>query len=67
MIVRKVIPQEEFDVDGNYAWDNRFYLGVYNWQDNNGNGNVWEDKNGNGVVNFNNDLSTHGDRRPRPA
>ncbi len=60
MIVRQVMPNEDFDVGGNYSWDNRVYLSVYNWQDINGDGNVWEDKNGNGVVNFINDPSTFG-------
>ncbi len=60
MIVRQVMPNEDFDVGGNYTWDNRVYLSVYNWQDVNGDGNVWEDKNGNGVVNFINDPSTLG-------
>ncbi len=52
MIVRQIFPYGEFDPDGNYTWDNRFYLMVYNWTDENGNGFVWDDKNGNGVVNF---------------
>jgi uncharacterized repeat protein (TIGR01451 family) len=52
MVVRQVFPFEEFDSDGDYGWDNRFYLVVYNWKDVNGDGNVWEDKDGNGVVNF---------------
>lgn len=60
MIVRQVMPNEDFDVGGNYTWDNRLFLSVYNWQDINGDGNVWEDKNGNGVVNFINDPSTYG-------
>jgi uncharacterized repeat protein (TIGR01451 family) len=62
MCVRMIFPQEEFDVDGDYAWDNRFYLVVYNWQDENNNGIVWDDKDGNGVVNFDNapDLGTDG-------
>lgn len=52
MVVRQMFPYSEYDVDGDYGWDNRFYLAVYNWQDVNGDGNVWEDKDGNGVVNF---------------
>ncbi len=60
MVVRQMFPYDGFDVDGNYGWDNRFYLTVYNWKDVNGDGNVWEDKDGNGVVNFINDPSTFG-------
>ncbi len=52
MIVRQMFPYDQFDANGDYKWDNRFYLVVYNWQDVNGDGNVWEDKDGNGVVNF---------------
>jgi len=52
MVVRQIFPYNEFDPDGDYTWDNRFYLMVYNWTDENGNGKVWTDKNGNGVVNF---------------
>ncbi len=52
MIVRQMFPYDQFDADGDYNWDNRFYLVVYNWKDVNGDGNVWEDKDGNGVVNF---------------
>lgn len=52
MIVRQAYPFGEFDVNGDYGWDNRFYLMVYNWKDQNNDGNVWEDKDGNGVVNF---------------
>ena len=60
MIVRQVMPYDEFDVGADYSWDNRVYLMVYNWMDINGDGNVWEDKDGNGVVNFINDPSTFG-------
>lgn len=52
MIVRLMYPYDEFDVDGDYTADNRFYLNVYNWDDVNGDNDVWEDKNSNGVVNF---------------
>ncbi|HEC34120.1 MAG TPA: DUF11 domain-containing protein [Chloroflexi bacterium] len=52
MIVRQMFPYDQYDADGDYGWDNRFYLAVYNWQDVNGDGDVWEDKDGNGVVNF---------------
>lgn len=55
MVVREIYPYDQFDLDGDYSWDNRFVLGVYNWQDMNGDGNLWEDFNGNGVVNFIND------------
>ena len=52
MVVRQMFPYDEYDADGDYGWDNRFYLAVYNWQDVNDDGDVWEDKDGNGVVNF---------------
>ena len=52
MVIRQMFPYDEYDVDGDYAWDNRFYLVVYNWQDVNEDGDVWEDKDGNDVVNF---------------
>lgn len=55
MVVRQAFPFDEFDVDGNFAYDNRFYLMVYNWKDVDGDGIVWDDKDGNGVVNFVND------------
>ncbi len=55
MVVRQIFPFDEFDYDGDYVWDNRFYLMVYNWTDENGDGDVWEDKDANGVVNFVND------------
>jgi len=60
MIVRQIYPYSQFDVNGDYTWDQRFYLTVYNWEDVNGDGNVWEDKDGNGVVNFINDPTTFG-------
>ncbi|MGQ9599176.1 MAG: choice-of-anchor J domain-containing protein [Anaerolineae bacterium] len=52
MVVRQIFPYGEFDPNGDYTWDQRYYLMVYNWTDENGDGNVWEDKNSNGVVNF---------------
>lgn len=55
MIIRQAYDFNQFDVDQNYAYDNRFYLTVYNWMDVNQDGNVWEDRNSNGVVNFIND------------
>ena len=60
MVVRQIYPYDEFDVNGDYNWDNRFYLMVYNWTDVNSDGSVWDDKNSNGVVNFINDPSTFG-------
>lgn len=57
MIVRQIFPYSQFDVNGDYTWDQRYYLTVYNWKDVNGDGNLWEDKNANGVVNFINDSS----------
>lgn len=55
MIVRQIFPYSRFDINGDYIWDQRYYLTVYNWKDVNGDGNLWEDKNSNGVVNFIND------------
>ncbi len=55
MIIRQVYDYDQFDIDHNYAYDNRFYLTAYNWMDFNGDGNVWEDLDSNGVVNFIND------------
>jgi uncharacterized repeat protein (TIGR01451 family) len=52
MVVRMLFPFEEYDADGDYAWDNRYSLMVYNWTDVNNNGLVWDDKDGNGTVNF---------------
>jgi uncharacterized repeat protein (TIGR01451 family) len=52
MIVRARYSYDQFDANGDYNWDNRFRMAVYNWKDVNGNGIVWDDKNGNGVVNF---------------
>jgi len=52
MVVRQVFPYDQFDADGDYEWDNRFYLMVYNWLDVDGDGLVWDDKDSNGVVNF---------------
>ena len=57
MIVRQIYDFNQFDVNFDYAYDNRFYLTLYNWLDYNLDGNVWEDKNLNGVVNFINDFS----------
>ncbi|MDW8350679.1 MAG: S8 family serine peptidase [Anaerolineae bacterium] len=52
MIIRQTFPFTRFDVNGDYQWDQRFVLNVYNWSDENNDGNLWEDRDGNGVVNF---------------
>ena len=52
MVVRQAFPFDEYDYDGDYAWDNRFYLMVYNWKDVDDDGLVWDDKDANGVVDF---------------
>jgi len=52
MVIRQMFPFDEYDIDGDYSWDNRFYLMVYNWQDVNDDGDVWEDLDSNSVVNF---------------
>lgn len=55
MVIRQVYDYDQFDIDHNYAVDNRFFLTVYNWKDINTDGNVWEDVDENQVVNFIND------------
>ncbi len=60
MIVRQMMPFDQFDANGDYSWDNRYYLAVYNWEDINSDGDVWNDTDGNGVVNFINDPTTVG-------
>ncbi|MEW5871059.1 MAG: S8 family serine peptidase [Chloroflexota bacterium] len=60
MVVRQILPFDEFDANGDYGWDNRYYLTLYDWDDVNLDGNVWEDKDLNGVVNFVDDPSTFG-------
>ncbi|NLG27701.1 MAG: DUF11 domain-containing protein, partial [Chloroflexi bacterium] len=52
MVVRMLYPFEQYDANGDYAYDNRYSLMVYNWTDVNNDGDVWDDLNGNGTVNF---------------
>ncbi len=69
MVVRQVFDYDQFDIDHNYAYDNRFYLTLYNWMDINVDGDLWNDKDGNGVVNFINDYDnlTGIDQEPQLA
>jgi subtilase family protein len=41
---------DEFDVDHDYAYDQRWRLLAYDWTDINGDGNLWIDKDGDGAV-----------------
>jgi hypothetical protein len=49
--VKVVFPFEQFDENGDYVFDSRWRVILYDWQDRNGDGNLWEDTNGDGVVN----------------
>ncbi|UCE37531.1 MAG: PKD domain-containing protein [Thermoplasmata archaeon] len=40
------MPYDEFDSDLNYFQENKFWITIYNWKDNNGNGSYWNDSNG---------------------
>jgi PKD repeat protein len=44
------MPWDEFDPDSDYVQENRFWINVYNWNDNNGNGSYWNDTNSDGVA-----------------
>ena len=44
-------PFSQFDPDGNYQFNSRWRVLLYNWKDYNANGSFWTDANGNGVVN----------------
>lgn len=52
MLLRANFPFDQFDADANYSRDQNWRVLVYNWTDNNGDGNLWEDTNMNGTVNF---------------
>ena len=49
--VQIAFPADQFDLDGDYNYDNRWRVHIQNWTDLNGDGKLWEDKNGDGVVN----------------
>lgn len=53
LIVRAVYPYDEWDPDHNYAENNRWRLLVYDWKDQNGDGNLWTDSDGDGTVDAN--------------
>ncbi len=57
MVVNMRLPYSQYDANGDYNWDNRWRLLMYNWKDVNGDGYVWHDKDKNGVVNYS--LSTN--------
>src|SRR5947207_4805277 len=44
-------PLNQMDPDGNYVYNSRWRLLLYDWKDYNGDGTYWTDANGNGVVN----------------
>src|SRR5436189_205844 len=44
-------PLAQMDPDGNYVYNSRWRLLLYDWRDYNGDGTYWTDANGNGVVN----------------
>jgi hypothetical protein len=50
MIVRAVYPYDEWDTNHDYVEDNRWRLLVYDWKDQNGDGNLWVDSDGDGTV-----------------
>ncbi len=50
MTVRLIFPNEEFDHNGDFDYDQRWRLLVYDWTDVNGDGNLWTDKDGDGAV-----------------
>lgn len=52
LLVRENFPFNQFDADGDYSRDQNWRLLVYNWTDNNSDGNLWEDTNLNGTVNY---------------
>ncbi len=50
MVVRATMPLREFDINGDYAADNTFEVGVMQHTDINQDGLLWDDANGNGAV-----------------
>ncbi len=51
MEVKISFPASEFDMDGDYHYDNRWRVHVQDWKDIDGDGQLWTDLNGDGVVN----------------
>lgn len=49
--VKVIFPFEQFDYNGDYVYDSRWRVLLYDWKDQNGDGNLWADTNGDGVVN----------------
>lgn len=52
MVFRQNYSYDQYDPAGSYAWDqvNDWYTIIYDWKDNNGDGDVWTDLNGDGTV-----------------
>jgi hypothetical protein len=48
--ISATFPHDEFDVDADYAYDQRWRLYAYDWTDINGDGNLWTDKDHDGAV-----------------
>jgi hypothetical protein len=64
MVVQAIAPLDELDHDGDYEYDSRWTVLVYDWIDD-GDGQLWTDYNDNGVVNRS-DIDI-GDHYPRFA
>jgi len=50
MVVRVIFPFDQFDPDGDYEYDNRWRVLVYDWTDIDGDGVYWNDLDEDGVV-----------------
>lgn len=52
MVFRQNYTYDQYDPAGTYNWQqvNDWYVLIYDWKDNNGDGNVWEDHNGDGTI-----------------
>ncbi len=48
--VKVIFPFEQFDYNGDYMYDSRWRVMLYDWKDQNADGDLWADANGNGVV-----------------
>ena len=53
MVVRWVFPLEQLDPDGNYGYNQRWYVALYDWTDVDGDGKLWLDHDGDGAVDQN--------------
>ncbi len=52
MVIRRITPLRQVDLDGNLTVDNNWYTLVYQHTDWNDNQKLWDDANGDGVVNY---------------